>query len=159
MVTDLRGYPLEFRVLTPVKPTPLQRVLFGEGLERYIGVELCGKQLIQGIQRKPAIQLLDRKELLALGLEFPGTILYLRRPGDQVSVRTSVEQRGEEGRLEASTGSFQPVVWEAAFAAEEKKREALSLLLVCSQNFDLMEAFTRMRTAVELLTKNDARYR
>ncbi|MBI4299013.1 MAG: hypothetical protein HY666_04550 [Chloroflexi bacterium] len=158
MVTDQRGYPLEFRVLTPVKPTPMQKILFGAGLERYVGAELCGKQLVRGIQRKPRLFLVDRREQLSLGMEFSQVFLWLRRPGEQVAVRAAEEPRREEGRLEAAAGGFQAVVWEGVFDSENTKRDLLSLLSECSGNFDLMEAFKRMRAAVELLAKNDARY-
>ena len=160
MVTDHRGYPLEFRVLTPVKPTPIQRVLFGDkGLDEYVGVELCGKQLISGLQRKPTLLLVDRRELLALAIEFSGTILHLRRPGEQIGVSATSEARLEEGRLDASASGFQPVVWEGNLGFEQKKEEVLSLLSACFELFDLMEVFTRMQAAVGLLARNDARYR
>jgi hypothetical protein len=46
MVIDHRGYPLEFRCTTPVKPTPIQKIIYGSLLDQYIGVELCGKRLL-----------------------------------------------------------------------------------------------------------------
>lgn len=159
MVTDQRGYPLEFRVLTPVKPTPMQKVLFGAGLEGYVSAELCGRQLVSGIQRKPRLFLVDRRELLALGVESPQVFLWLRRPGEGAAVRAAEEPRREEGRVEAAAPGFQPVVWQGVFDSENTKGHVLSLLSECSGSFDLMEAFKRMRTAVELLAKNDARYR
>lgn len=159
MVTDQRGYPFEFRVLTPVKPTPMQKVLFGAALERYVSTELCGKQLMRGLQRKPRLCLVDRQELLALDMEFGQMFLYLRRPGEQVAVRPAGEPKREEGRLEAGGAGFQPVVWEGIFDSDNTRRDVLSLVSECSANFDLMEAFNRMRAAVELLAKNDAHYR
>ena len=40
MVTDSRGYPLEFRATTPVRPSLVQKTLYGKQLEHYVGVEL-----------------------------------------------------------------------------------------------------------------------
>ncbi|MFQ5813079.1 MAG: hypothetical protein ACE5I2_07810 [Anaerolineae bacterium] len=163
MVTDLRGNPLEFRVLTPVKPTPLQRILYGDGFERYIAIELCGKKLLKEISRKPSIVLVDRRELLELAAELPNTVtvIHLRRPGDAVAVKE--ERKGaldiEEGRFEPTSGSIQPVIWEGAFLTETKKKEVLPLLSSCLQELDLVEVFSRMRAAVQLLAKNDAKYR
>ncbi|MDP3062317.1 MAG: hypothetical protein Q8O40_03735 [Chloroflexota bacterium] len=159
LVTDKQGYPLEFRVLTPVKPTPLQRALIGAGLERYVGVELCGRQLIRGIQRKPHLLLVERRDLLSLDDEFPNDILYVRRAGDQVAVRAKGEPASQEGRLESPALGFQPVVWEGSLRAGDNRKETVALLSSCFEHFDPIEVFTRMRDAVRLLAKQDARYR
>ena len=47
LITDLQGVPQEFRCTHPVKPTALQKPLYGNTLEPYIAVDLCGIPLIQ----------------------------------------------------------------------------------------------------------------
>lgn len=158
MVTDQNGYPLEFRVLTPVKPTALQKVLFGQGLEQYIGIEMCGKKLVQGIQRKPSVLLTDRKDLLGLDGHFSGSILLLRRVGEGVTARIDPASTLEEGRLEGTSAGFQPIVWQGNLTSGNKD-ELLAFLSQCLYNFDLIEVFKRMQTAVELLSNSDPRYR
>lgn len=55
LITDERGYPLEFRCTTPVRPTAIQRTLYGALLKPYVSVELCGRRLLAEIQRKPML--------------------------------------------------------------------------------------------------------
>ena len=39
LLTDLDSVPVEFRVTLPVRPTSIQRTLYGRALAPYIGVE------------------------------------------------------------------------------------------------------------------------
>jgi len=50
LITDDLGKPEEFRVTYPVKPTTLQRQLYGDSLIPHIGIELCGKPLYQALR-------------------------------------------------------------------------------------------------------------
>ena len=54
LVTDSRTYPLEFRLTTPIRPTPLQVTLYGRTLKEYIYVDLVALTLLQSIKSKPA---------------------------------------------------------------------------------------------------------
>src|SRR5712691_10914940 len=64
MVTDERGYPLEFRATTAVRPTAVQRALYGDSLEPYVGTEIVGNRLIQNAQRQPSSVLVPDTRLL-----------------------------------------------------------------------------------------------
>ena len=46
LVTNNQGVPQEFRCTHPVKPTNIQKPLYGNTLEPYIGITLCGAPLI-----------------------------------------------------------------------------------------------------------------
>jgi hypothetical protein len=46
LITDTGGVPQEFRCTHPVKPTVIQKPLYGDTLEPYIGVNLCGVPLV-----------------------------------------------------------------------------------------------------------------
>lgn len=47
LVTDARGIPQEFRCTHPVKPTTVQKSLYGDTLLPHIGINLCGIPLIK----------------------------------------------------------------------------------------------------------------
>src|SRR3990170_575214 len=77
MVTDNRGYPLEFRATTPVRPSLVQRTLYGKSLEHYVGVELCGKTLVQQSSRKPKTILVPERQLLDIAAEVEPDIVAI----------------------------------------------------------------------------------
>src|SRR3990172_10201066 len=63
-ITDLQGIPQEFRCTHPVKPTTIQKPLYGDTLEPYIGVKLCGIPLVESIQNQPALIIVEKEFLL-----------------------------------------------------------------------------------------------
>ena len=53
MVTDAYGLPLEFRYTEPVRATKLQRILYGDVLEKYIHGDVIAGNLIGRLDQKP----------------------------------------------------------------------------------------------------------
>ncbi|BAZ50584.1 hypothetical protein NIES4103_32010 [Nostoc sp. NIES-4103] len=64
LVTDKETKPLEFRVTEPVRPTKIQRTLYGEILYDYILVELIAVPLLKALKEKPDIVLIQDKILI-----------------------------------------------------------------------------------------------
>src|ERR1035441_1493084 len=53
LVTDESSKPLEFRCTAPVRPTQLQRTLYGKSLLPHILSELIGAPLVSSVREKP----------------------------------------------------------------------------------------------------------
>ena len=49
LVTDSQGIPKEFRCTHPIKPSTVQKALFGGNLEPHIDIDLCGKPLMEAL--------------------------------------------------------------------------------------------------------------
>ena len=49
LIIDQSGVPQGFRVTFPVKPTLVQKTIYGDSLESYIGVEMCGIPLRKSV--------------------------------------------------------------------------------------------------------------
>src|SRR5579875_2534162 len=64
MVTDASGLPLEFRYTEPVRATKLQRVLYGDVLEKYIHGDVIVLNLIGRLEQKPDLFLVADSTLL-----------------------------------------------------------------------------------------------
>jgi hypothetical protein len=64
MVTDGAGLPLEFRYTEPVRATKLQRVLYGDVLEKYIHGEVIAANLVSRLEQKPSLYLVADPVLL-----------------------------------------------------------------------------------------------
>ncbi len=157
MVTDERGYPLEFRATTPVKPTLVQKTLYGSQLEHYVGVELCSKELIQQSARKPKIVLVPKGWMLDISTGLPITAIALWRSGESMKVEDKRE-RERQGEIKSGGSNAQPLVYAGRFPDPEREKEVISNLEDCAARFDLVEAFERMRTALQLLAKEDSRF-
>lgn len=157
MVTDNRGYPLEFRATTPVRPSLVQRTLYGSRLDHYVGVELCGQELVKESQRKPRIVLVPDVSLLDLADNVDKDVVAIWRAGESLKVEDEAAP-GLRGTLAHHPSGVQPMVYQARLQDEADENDSLAQIEECAARFDLVEAFERMRTALELLAKEDGRY-
>ena len=64
MVTDVYGLPLEFRYTEPVRATKLQRILYGDVLEKYIHGDVIAGNLISRLEQKPELFLVSDPAVL-----------------------------------------------------------------------------------------------
>ena len=66
LVTDAYTQPVEFRVSGAIRPTKLQKVLYGESLHRYICIDLVGLPIVQTLEIKPQVLVVRDAEFLKL---------------------------------------------------------------------------------------------
>ena len=156
MVTDDRGYPLEFRASTPIRPTLVQKTLYGGQLEHYVGVELCGKALVQQSSRKPKILVVPKRWLLDIASHVESSTVAIWRAGEALTVEED-EIAITRGTIKAA-GAYKSIVYEGRFKYKDSEKEILAFLQDCASRFDLVEAFERVRAALQLLGKEDSRY-
>jgi len=146
LITDHNGVPQEFRCSHPVKPTAIQKPLYGETLEPYIGIQLCGIPLIQSIQLRPTLIIVDKEFLLDVREESPYPLIFLRRAGEAIEVESSNSKK----RIRIIIMPHPDFVED-----EEKAKEILDKIF---SYLDPYEPFERMKKAVEVLGKQDNRF-
>jgi len=66
LVTDQKGFPIEFRYTDPVTPSALQRVIYGNALDRYLIVEVIARSLIESVTDKPDLFITNSRLILEL---------------------------------------------------------------------------------------------
>lgn len=157
LVTDEIGRPLEFRVTYPVKPTAVQRTLYGVSLIPHIGVELCGKPLYNLLQERPALLLVEDDRFLPLSTAIATPVARVR-PVDGLS--EYIEEDTKEVLLNSPDKRFTSVAVAFPGHYEVHQRESIIRQL---QDFlsrmDLIEPFQRIERALEVLADEDERFR
>lgn len=101
LVTDGLTRPIEFRVSGPIRPTSLQKVLYGETLQEYICTDLVGLPMLQDLEHKPDIVLVRDAEFLKLRPRVEIPVLWVRATVDGQFVLQAFpgyEQEAETGR-------------------------------------------------------------
>jgi hypothetical protein len=66
LLTDYRARPQHFAYVQPVKPTKMQRILYGATLDEHIKVDVIAKKLWDGLPKSPDIVFVDSPDLLAV---------------------------------------------------------------------------------------------
>lgn len=160
LVTDIDGTPQEFRCTHPVRPTLVQRPLYGDTLLPHIGVNLCGIPLMQSIQIKPSLIVVQREFLLDVRATCPFPVIYIRRAGEVIDIEApdSPANKSNKERLDCSTGRFQPIVFSSHPDFEDDIPTAKEVLEEAFSYFDPLEPFERMLKAIEVLAKQDKRF-
>lgn len=130
LATDGKTNPLEFRCTSPIRPTEFQRMLYGSQLMKYICEELVGIPLINQMNTKLSLILVQNQDFLAIRpyLKFP--VLYLEND---------------------STGKVKVLTTHPKF--EEERSPALAMLRSLGQE-RLLEPFQRVNNAVNLAHSN-----
>src|SRR2546423_1522388 len=59
LVTDSATRPIEFSYVTPVRPTTMQRLLYGKTLDEFVSVDVIARKLAEGIARRPDVFFVD----------------------------------------------------------------------------------------------------
>lgn len=153
MVTDPQGLPLEFRYTDPVRATKLQRVLYGDVLEKYIHCDVIGANLISRLEHKPDLVLVADPALLpALGAPTRKTALLLPGRVSPLKEYGAVQDVSETEFFVQLTDSGSPVrVRVAPSASGAVKAETIRLLLEVGRTMNPLEPLSRVEAAVRLL--------
>ena len=102
LVTDYETRPYEFRVTSPIKPTQLQKLLYGASLTEYVYGELIGLPLLNHVREKISLAICVRENLLTArpGLQFPLVVLKKSSRDDSVAVQSHRDFPGEQAHAE-----------------------------------------------------------
>lgn len=160
LVTDLQSIPVEFRCTHPVKPSAIQKPLYGDSLQPFIGTELCGKPLLNSIQNKPSCLFVNSEFLLNLRSDISIPTLFVRPASEVIEVESGQQSSKAlpKIKLESPTGKFQAVTlfWHPNYEDDyEKMQSFLGATLI---SLDILEPFSRIKKSVEVLALQDKRF-
>jgi hypothetical protein len=130
LTTDIQTRPYEFRVTSPIKPTQVQQILYGESLKDYVYGELICAPLIKATKENLSVVLAKAPYILAV------------RP--LVSVPVILVHHDQQ-----STGDgITPVSLSGHKNFQNELSFAQTLLAPVMQSHDLTEPFERLRLAI-----------
>ncbi len=101
LVTDALTRPIEFWVSGVIRPTSIQRILYGDTLHEYICNDLVGIPLLSTLESSPDLILVREAEFLKLRLRVEMPVLWVRATVDGQYVLQALpgyEKEAEAGR-------------------------------------------------------------
>lgn len=155
LVTDESGVPLEFKCTHAIRPTSIQKALYGDNLHSFIGITLCGVPLYKSLKNEPEIIFVKQSFCLNLHLEVNADTVLVSRAGESLGSG----ELSHRDRLN-SEGGFPPII--VTYHPDSKKSENDEVRELVSQVFlqvDVVEPFDRISKSVEILGRNDPNYR
>ena len=153
MVTDAHALPIEFRYTEPVRATKLQRVLYGDVLEKYIQCDVIAGNLVGRLEQKPDLLIVADANLLPAldnGRFKVVTISPTRtNPLKEYGAQQDLGETEFHLQLTDSGGPVRVKMGSAGDPA--KKAEVARILSECGRTMDLLEPLQRVETAVRML--------
>ena len=158
LVTDSRGLPTDFRYTEPVRPTKLERILYGNALDIYLREDIILDNLLNAVQTKPTVWILSDEELID-PVQRISRLPALVIAG---SARAPLEQSGqceptsEDGvfMLQADNISA-PLKLTVSQENVSKISQFAEFLTSAAEEMELTEPFTRMARALEAVADTE----
>ncbi len=154
LVADEYGLPVEFRHTLPVRPTKLQRALYGNALDRYLRTVVITQRLVVGVEHDVPVVLVSEPSLVG-DARFP--LAHLEESG--------VDPIGAPGVVEPFAGAA------PGFLLQLRADEAPLRLVTAAQphlypeigralhgaaeTMDLFEPMERVRAGLALIAAGD----
>ena len=152
LVVDRRGKPLEFRCTSPVKPTAIQRLLYGKSLlVPHVAIDLMGIPLVKSLRERPLALFVRDPQLLGLRTTVDLPVVHLRRQGESFELSSEDKPQGAEKPfvIESLSGQFQPVIATAHWKYESELDPLRAELSSFFAEADLLEPFERLANALK----------
>lgn len=157
LVTDGELRPLDFRCTSPVRPTALQKLLYGEVLRQYVLVDLLGLTLVQSANPKPDLLLVEDQQLLYLQRKVEQGVVHLgKHTGATAGNPADTGQNGQISHaLTITTREGETLAMHTYRGFDDKGVHAKPILEGISAHHDLLEPFRRVRTALTRASQMD----
>jgi hypothetical protein len=167
LVLDERGIPKEFRCTHPIRPTLVQKSLYGANLETHVSLDLFGKPLVNALTTKPIACLVETRRLLGLRELVSLPILHVLRLGETLSAesgatanaQSNAAQKLASQKMNSTYDGFQPVSVSWLDGFENDFGATKAGLEQVFRYIDLVEPFERISTALTVLAERDDRFR
>jgi hypothetical protein len=132
LLTDHRARPLHFAFVQPIKPTKMQRILYGSTLDEHIKIDVIAKKLWQGLTNPPDV----------LFVESPDLVLARR------VTRVPTALLAKASQAETDSSSLSILRYDIG---PHKKDEALvgEIVVALEGTCNLLEPFSRIREALK----------
>lgn len=111
LVADDSSKPLEFRCTAPVRPTSLQRTLYGQSLLPHVLTELIGAPLISSVREKPQLILIMEEAYFDVRHKTPIPVIRVRQSASKS--KQDDQTKSKSLLLQSASGKFAQVEIEA----------------------------------------------
>lgn len=155
LVTDEKGLPLDFRYVEPIRPTKLQKLIYGGSLQRYLLLEAIGNTLLRDTASKakwvftsdPLLLELERDSGCRFVAISKGEIERMMAVGEWL-----MEEAGCVFLQLAPSGP--PYRFKFNSDEDETTNRIAEELSVIARELDLFEPLQRVKQALEEICRN-----
>ena len=155
LITDSKGFPLDFVRTDPLRPEHLARILYGDSFGKYAKEKLILESLLDALEITPQLWICNDDELLVPLRDNSRvkTVFLEVSPHVSLEAAGSIETTADPGvfLIQAEpTGAPLRAEFPAATRPEEVQQVG-AMLTEFSQTMNILEPFTRLEKALNFL--------
>lgn len=153
MVADTKGVPIEFKYTDVIKPTKMQKVLYGDTLEKYLKEEVIMGKLVEVIENTPDLYIVDSINDFVLKEFVEDNLVVLRH-----TKLNSLDKVNDYQFLKANEAIVQLVEKDnpvRAIFSESKKDEIIEKIINFNVERDILEPLDRIEEALNLVCEGE----
>jgi hypothetical protein len=156
LVTDESTEPVEFRCTSPVRPTQLQRTLWGERLMGHIAAKILGKPLVDALTNKPGIVIVRQPEFVEMRplISFP--VLQALKDTELEKVSLLAATNAVDDVLRSDRLEIEPIVMKVHRRFSDDLKFGRELLSEMFRFRSVMEPFLRIEHALDVIHQQDS---
>ena len=158
LVTTEKGIPIEYKCTHAVKPTSMQKSLYGTQLKPYIAINLCGVPLLNSIATKPDLLFIVLPEIIAIKEEIEIPTFFIHRASEPIDLKVK-NHFSKFVKIDNETNQYNSIDVCSYAKISTELTSNIHLIKELYNTFDLLEPFERMRTSVEILGKTDEKFK
>lgn len=157
LICDTKGFPLEFRYTEPIIPTKIQKVLYGNNLEKYLKVDVILDSLLKVLSNNYDYLIVGDESLL----DYKDAKSILKVSSAQnplLSGNDKIQKTSDNECLLRIKLSESPIrlTFPNKFKCEGPEFESITAsLLEMGENIDILEPMSRVQKSVDLICKRE----
>ena len=167
LITDSTGVPLEFRCTHPIKPSLVQKQLYGKMLLPYISVTLCGLPLLNTLNIKPSLLIVKKDWFLEIREKSDIPVVFIKTSGETSGELLDFQSTATAGSadmllseiIDDRVGELKPINLYVKNKYKEDIRNNIENLKNIFYKIDPLEPFDRILKALEMISTQDERFR
>ena len=161
LITDSTGVPLEFRCTHPIKPSLVQKQLYGKMLLPYISVTLCGLPLLNTLNIKPSLLIVKKDWFLEIREKSDIPIVFIKTSGELLDFQSTTDSTDMlfSEIIDDRVGKLKPINLYVKNKYKEDIGNNIEKLKKIFYKIDPLEPFDRILKALEMISTQDERFR
>ena len=159
LVSDEKGFPLEFQYTDPILPTKLQKVLYGNSLEKYLKVDVILDNLLKVLSNKIDLIIVKDEQLLA-AKDLKTDIIRVSETNTTIETQEnfSVEKIKEDEYIFQYSKIASPVrvTFNSKTAESDSVFEKVSnIIKEAGNSIDITEPIERVQKSIDVIISKD----
>jgi len=156
LVSDEKGFPIEFQYTDPIAPTKLQKVLYGNSLEKYLKVDVLLDNLLKVLSNKIDLLIVQDEQLL--GYNKTDIVRITETSIAEIQDNKDVDRVKENEFIIRYSKTASPT--RITFGKEISEDDALfqkvySITKCLGENINIAEPLERVQKSIEVIVSKD----